>query len=77
MGKTVLAVALAVAVTSPALAKVNHHAHKPAIARQAGLRAFNSIAPTAATPSADDMKWSSEKTGGGSIGFNTHDEVKN
>jgi hypothetical protein len=75
MGKTVLAIALAVAVTSPVLAKANHHAHKPAIARAAGLRAFNSIAP--ANPSADQMKWSPEKAGGGSIGFNTHDEVKN
>jgi hypothetical protein len=77
MGKTVLAIALAVAVTSPALAKVNHDAHKPAVARQAGLRAFNSVAPAPATPSADDIKWSPEKAGGGSIGFNTHDEVKN
>jgi hypothetical protein len=77
MGKTVLAIALAVAVTSPALAKANYHAHKPAIARQAGLRAFNSIAPAPATPSADGMKWSPEKAGGGSIGYNTHDEVKN
>jgi len=77
MGKTVLAIALAVAVTSPALAKANHHTHRPAIARAAGLRAFNSIAPTPANPSADEMKWSPEKAGGGSIGFNTHDEVKN
>jgi hypothetical protein len=77
MGKTVLAIALAVAVTSPALAKVNHYTHKSAITRQAGLRAFNSIAPAPATPSADDMKWSPEKAGGGSMGFNTHDEVKN
>jgi hypothetical protein len=77
MGKSVLAIALAVAVTSPALAKVNHHAHRPAIASQSGLRAFNSIAPAPATPSADDMKWSPEKAGGGSIGYNTHDEVRN
>jgi len=77
MGKTVLAMALAVAVTSPALATANHHAHRSAIARQSGLRAFNSIAPAPATPSADEMKWSPEKTGGGSMGFNTHNEVKN
>jgi hypothetical protein len=60
-----------------ALAKADHHAHKPAIASQAGLRAFNSIAPAPAQLSADEMKWSPEKTGGGSMGFNTHDEVKN
>jgi hypothetical protein len=77
MSRTVVAIALAVAVTSPALAKVNHHAHKPAIAHQPGLRAFNSIAPAPAAPSADVMKWSPEKAGGGSIGYNTHDEVKN
>jgi hypothetical protein len=77
MGKTVLAIGLAVAVTSPVLAKANHHAQRPAIARAAGLRAFNSIAPAPANPSADEMKWSPEKAGGGSIGFNTHDEVKN
>jgi hypothetical protein len=45
--------------------------------RQAGLRAFDSTAPAPATLSADDMKWSPEKAGGGSIGYNTHDEVKN
>jgi hypothetical protein len=76
MGKTVLAIALAVAVTSPVLAKVNPHAHKPAVT-QSGLRAFNSIAPAPATLSADEMKWSPEKAGGGSMGYNTHDEVKN
>ena len=74
MGKTVLAIALAVAVTSPALAKVNHHAHA---ARQAGLRAFDSTAPAPATLSPDEMKWSAAKAGGGSMGYNMHDEVKN
>jgi hypothetical protein len=77
MNRTVVAIALAVAIASPALAKATHHAHKPATAREAGLRAFNSISPAPAQPSADDMKWSPEKAGGGSIGFNTHDEVKN
>ena len=75
--KMIFALALAVAVTAPAFAQtVRHKADR-------GVRAYdyttqaptNTQAPANTNPSA--MRWSNDKVGGGSMGYNQHNEVSN
>lgn len=65
--RTVLA--LAVAVTAPAFARTIHHNAR------SGLRAYDYTTQTPQNPAA--MKWKADKAGGGSLGYNTHNEVSN
>jgi hypothetical protein len=50
--------------TTPAFARTTHH-----IPRRS-LRAYDY------TTHPDDMRWGTDKTGGGSLGYNQHNEVK-
>jgi hypothetical protein len=69
--KMILGLALAVAVTAPAFAKTTHHETRR------GLRAYDYTRQAPANPSLDTMRWGADKAGGGSMGYNQHNEVKN
>ena len=69
--KTALALALAVAVTAPAFARtVDHNPRR-------GLRAYDYTTQGPANTSPNAMHWDAGKAGGGSMGYNTHNEVSN
>jgi hypothetical protein len=55
----------------PAFARTIHH-----IPRRS-LRAYDYTTPAPANLSPDDMRWGTGKTGGGSMGYNQHNEDKN
>lgn len=75
--KMVFALALAATVTAPAFAQTIHHNTRR------GLRAYaytthapaNTEVPANTNPNA--MRWSNDKAGGGSMGYNQHNEVSN
>jgi hypothetical protein len=69
--KMTLALALAVAVTAPAFARTSHHNLRR------GLNAYAYTRQAPANPNPDAMRWSTDKAGGGSMGYNQHNEVKN
>jgi len=69
--KMALALALAVAVTAPAFARTTHHNTRR------GLRAYAYTTQAPANPNPDAMRWSADKVGGGSMGYNQHNEVRN
>jgi hypothetical protein len=56
--------------TVPALARTTHH-----IPRRS-LRAYDYITQAPANLNPDQMRWGTDKTGGGSLGYNEHNEVK-
>jgi hypothetical protein len=73
--KTAVALAIAVAISgvaSPAFAYANHH-------RTRGTRAYDYVpqASQSASPSAGVSRWDPQMTGGGNLGYNQHNEVKN
>jgi hypothetical protein len=69
--KTVFALALAFAVTAPAFARTIHHYPRR------GLRAYAYTTQAPANPNPDAVRWGTDKSGGGSMGYNEHNEVKN
>jgi len=69
--KIALTLALAVAVTAPAFARTAHHNSRR------GLSAYAYTTQAPANPNPDTVRWGSDKAGGGSMGYNQHNEVKN
>lgn len=69
--KIVFALALAVAVTAPAFARTIHHNTRR------GLRAYDYTTPAPTNENPDAMRWGANQVGGGSMGYNQHNEVKN
>jgi hypothetical protein len=69
--KMALALALAVAVTAPAFARTAHNNPRR------GLHAYAYTTQAPANPNPDAIRWGADKAGGGSMGYNQHNEVKN
>jgi len=69
--KMILALAIAVAVTAPAFAKTTHHDTRR------GLRAYDATTQAPANQNPSSMRWSVDKAGAGSMGYNQHNEVSN
>jgi hypothetical protein len=78
--KTAVALAVAVAIAgigSPAFAQAIHHRTRGSYDYTRGAQAYDYTPQTSQGAAPSDPRWTPQTAGGGSMGYNEHNEVKN